>query len=206
MAATTDPKKISQDEIKDRALSLKIDPAALIAVMQVECKESGFQADGQPVILFERHVFRQRLFTNHQAAMAEKAMKERPDLCNTTTGGYGLFSIQHQRLADAVKYHRQSALESASWGLGQIMGYHWQGLGYQSCQDFVNAMYQSESAQLDAMCRFISKNGLVPHLKSENWADFARRYNGPAYLRNRYDSKLKAAFDEAKIKIQKLDK
>lgn len=203
--ASSAQKKISFDEIKKQASALGVDPAALIAVMQVECKTSGFQKDGQPVVLFERHVFLQRLIANNETAIANRAMQERSDLCNPKSGGYGLFSEQHKRLADAAKYHRQSALESASWGIGQVMGYHWKDLSYQSCQDFINAMYQGESGQFDAMCRFIRNNGLVPYLKSENWAGFARRYNGFDYQKNSYDTKLKAAFDEAKIKIQKLD-
>ena len=192
-------KKITLDQIKVAAKSINVPTAALQAVMQVECKGSGFNADGTPVILFERHVFRQRLIANGKATIAEKAMKERPDLCNTSTGGYGLFSAQHRRLNAAAQYDRASALESASWGLGQVMGYHWKSLGYESLQAFINAMYKDEASQLDAMCRYIRVNKLDVALRKLNWATFAKGYNGVGYKANQYDAKLSAAYKKALV-------
>ena len=134
-------KKLTEAQIQAQAIGLGIEVAALKAVIEVECKGSGFNVDGTPVILFERHVFRQRLIANGKAATADKAMRERPDLCNKTMGNYGLYSAQHGRLSAAAQYHRESALESASWGIGQVMGYHWKALGYPTLQNFINAMY-----------------------------------------------------------------
>ena len=77
------------------------------------------------------------------------------------------------------------------------MGFHWKLLGYASVQEFVNAMYHSEGAQLDAFVRFIKADaGLHRALRSKDWADFARRYNGPAYAKNQYDVKLAEAYKE----------
>ncbi|MFW2064057.1 N-acetylmuramidase family protein [Acinetobacter ursingii] len=187
-------KKITLQQISEAAKSINVPTAALQAVMKVEAKGSGFNYDGTPVILFERHVFRQRLIENGKASIADKAMRQRPDLCAKTMGGYGLYSEQHGRLNAASQYDRTSALESASWGLGQIMGYHWSALGYPSLQAFINAMYKDEASQLDAMCRFIKKNGLDVHLRNLNWAAFAKGYNGSGYKANSYDTKLAAAY------------
>ncbi|MHA3052545.1 N-acetylmuramidase family protein [Acinetobacter sp. ANC 4640] len=189
-------KKITLQQINDAAKSINVPVAALRAVMQVECKSSGFNADGTPVILFERHVFRQRLIANHDGNTfcADEIMKVRPDLCNTSVGGYGLSSAQHGRLNAAAKYDRTSALESASWGLGQVMGYHWNALGYDSIQAFINAMYADEAGQLNAMCKFIKTNGLDLYLRKLDWAGFAFRYNGSGYKTNQYDTKLAAAY------------
>lgn len=187
-------KKITLAQIEAAAKSINVPVPALRAVMQVECRGSGFNSDGSPVILFERHVFRQRLIANGKAGMAIQAERERPDLCSTATGAYGLPSAQHGRLNAACMYDRASALESASWGLGQVMGYHWSSLGYASLQAFINAMYRDEASQLDAMCRFIKTNRLDDELRRLDWAGFARGYNGPAYKKNRYDEKLAAAY------------
>ena len=35
---------------------------------------------------------------------------------------------------------------------------------------------------------------MLPALQNKNWAEFARRYNGPAYAQNRYDEKLAEAY------------
>lgn len=121
-------------------------------------------------------------------------MKARPDLCNTSAGGYGLLSAQHGRLNAASQYDRTSALESASWGLGQVMGYHWKDLGYASIQAFINAMYKDEASQLEAMCKFIKTNGLDQYLRKLDWAGFAFRYNGSGYKSNQYDTKLAAVY------------
>lgn len=183
-------KKLTDQQIKDQAKALDVEVATLRAVIEVECKGSGFNADNTPVILFERHVMRQRLIANGKANIAQTMMIKRPDLCNTSAGNYGLYSAQHGRLNAAAQYDRTSALESASWGIGQVMGYHWKSLGYTSIQAFVNAMYKDEASQLDAMCRFIKINNLVNALKNKDWKAFARGYNGSAYAKNSYDVKL----------------
>ncbi len=188
-------KKLTTQQIEAQAKTLSVSAPALRAVIEVECKGSGFNADGTPVILFERHVFRKQLIANSKAAIAGVAVRERPDLCNMTPGGYGLYSAQHGRLnVAASKYDRDSALESASWGIGQVMGYHWYQLGYGSLQAFINAMYRDEASQLDAMCRYIKVNNLVKALQNKDWKAFARGYNGAAYAKNSYDVKLAAAY------------
>jgi hypothetical protein len=187
-------KKLTEDQIQSQAKALGIEAAALKAVIEVECKGSGFNADNTPVILFERHVMRQRLIANDQSKIADQMMIKRPDLCSKSTGGYGLYSAQHGRLNAAAQYHRASALESASWGIGQVMGCHWKALGYESLQSFINAMYKDEASQLDVMCRYIKVNGLVNALKNKDWKAFARGYNGSGYAKNNYDVKLANAY------------
>ncbi|WP_426772988.1 N-acetylmuramidase domain-containing protein, partial [Pseudomonas aeruginosa] len=36
-------------------------------------------------------------------------------------------------------------------------------------------------------------------LKSKDWAEFARRYNGPDYKKNNYDVKLAEAYQSFKL-------
>ena len=187
-------KKLTEAQIAAQAKALGIEVAALRAVIEVECKGSGFNEDGTPVILFERHVMRQRLIANKRDIDLSLISAERPDLCSKSTGAYGLYSAQHGRLNAAAQYHRDSALESASWGLGQVMGYHWKALEYPSLQAFINAMCKDEASQLDAMCRYIKVNNLVNALKNKDWKAFARGYNGAAYAKNSYDVKLGNAY------------
>lgn len=187
-------KKLTIEQIQQQAEKLGIETAALQAIHEVECRGSGFNPDNTPVILFERHVMRQRLIVNKRDFDLRMMLIERPDLCNKSSGAYGLYSAQHGRLAAAAEYHRESALESCSWGIGQVMGYHWQSLGYTSLQAFINAMYKDEASQLDAMCRYITVNNLVNALKSKDWKAFALGYNGKAYARNNYDIKLANAY------------
>ena len=85
------------------------------------------------------------------------------------------------------------AYESASWGLGQVMGFHWKALGYDSVYDFVALMRRSEDDQLEAMARYIERFGLVEPLRRADWPEFARRYNGKNYKENNYDKRLQDA-------------
>ncbi|MEF9957976.1 MAG: N-acetylmuramidase family protein [Acinetobacter sp.] len=187
-------KQLTIEQIQQQAEELGIAPATLQAIHEVECRGSGFNPDNTPVILFERHVMRERLIANKFFSVAEKMEIKRPDLCNKSSGAYGLYSAQHGRLAVAAEYHREIALESCSWGIGQVMGYHWKSLNYPSLQAFINEMYKNEASQLEAMCRYIKVNNLVNALKNNDWKAFALGYNGKAYAKNKYDIKLANAY------------
>jgi peptidoglycan hydrolase-like protein with peptidoglycan-binding domain len=74
------------------------------------------------------------------------------------------------------------------------MGFNWKPLGYPSLQSFINAMFRSEADHLDAFVRYVEANGLAGYLRKRQWAEFAKRYNGPAYKKNKYDLNLAAAY------------
>ena len=187
-------KKLTLIEIEERARHYGIKVAALRAVIEVECKASGFNDDGTPVILYERHKFYEGLRAIGWITKSSEWYAAYPDLCNPNSGGYGKYSEQHLKLARASKLNREVALESCSWGVGQVMGYHWKALGYTTLQQFINCMYKSEYEQLDAMCRYIKHNGLIKYINANDWVGFALRYNGKAYKKNNYDVKLRDAY------------
>ncbi len=99
------------------------------------------------------------------------------------------------RLASAWQLDASCALASASWGLFQVMGYHWELLGYSSVQEFTDAMRLTEAAHLEAFVRFVQADPmLLRALRAKQWATFTRLYNGAAYKENLYDVKLARAF------------
>ncbi|MEX5545248.1 N-acetylmuramidase family protein [Pseudomonas pergaminensis] len=178
--------------------------ASIFAVNEVESKGKGFLDNGKPVILFERHImYRQLAKARHPGddpaelkRHADQLAVANPALVNPKSGGYSGGTAEHQRLAMARLIDDTSALESASWGAFQIMGFHWQRLGYASVQAFVAAMSAGESQQFDAFTRFIETDpALHKALKARKWAEFAKLYNGPDYLRNLYDTKLERAYE-----------
>lgn len=169
---------------------LRCDVAAIRAVCQVEAPGGGFLADGRPRILFERHQFSKRTTGRWDAS--------NPDISNRQRGGYLGGAAEHDRLARAAALDRDAALQSASWGRFQIMGFNHEACGFDTLQAFINAMYRSEGDQLDAFVGFIQSEGLADELRDRRWTDFARRYNGPDFAANRYDTKLAAAYAAAK--------
>lgn len=186
------------------AKRLSVDLATVYAVNEVESAGAGFLANGKPKILFERHVMHARLCLvrgegDDSAALiarADKLAALQPNLVNRAPGGYAGGTAEHQRLANARFIDTLAANESASWGAFQIMGYHATSLGYASVDEFIALMHQDENQQFEAFVRFIEKDAaLLKALKSKKWAEFARRYNGPAYARNLYDVKLEHAYE-----------
>ena len=187
-------KMLTEQQIKDAAKKLGVEYAALKAVIEVEARSSGFFSTGEPAILFERHKFWEQLGDIRWFTMRLKIMALHPRVCNKYSGGYGRYSEQHAKLAIAASYNRDIALQSASWGIGQVMGYHWESLGYPSLQSFINDMYHSEERQLEAMMRYIKVNNLVDELQRHDWTGFAKGYNGKGYAKNNYDEKLRQSY------------
>lgn len=176
------------------ATRLDVELAAIKAVNEVESRGAGFFAPGKAAILYERHIMRRRLLLIDGDRVAHLE-RDYPALVNSRPGGYAGGLAEYPRLARAKMIERDAAIESTSWGLFQIMGFHWSALGYPSATDFEQAMQTSEANQLEAFIRFIEADpALHKALKTRKWATFARIYNGPAYARNLYDTKLARAY------------
>ncbi|MFL9888965.1 N-acetylmuramidase family protein [Paraburkholderia agricolaris] len=188
-----DPKHLSIADLVAAADKLGVPLASVRAVNEVESTGSGFLLDGRPKILFERHIFWKRL----QARGIDPALiaAKYPNICSQTRGGYMGNAAEYTRLATAELIDPVAAYESASWGAFQVMGYHWQRLGYSCVDEFVARMENSEADQLDAFVRYVAADaGLLAALKARKWAVFAKGYNGPDYASNLYDAKLAQAW------------
>lgn len=191
----TDPKRIGQADFERAAEQLGVSVAAVAAVAEVESAGRGFLADGRPVILYERHIF-YRQAKAQSDVIADMWASEYPSICSRKRGGYIGGAAEHYRLSIARQLDSVSAQEACSWGMFQIMGFHWQALGYGSISEFVENMSQDEGAQLDVLVAFIQADKrLHQAMKSRKWATFAHIYNGPAYKANLYDVKLARTYD-----------
>jgi hypothetical protein len=166
--------------------TLNVKLPQLLAVVTVETSGCGCFADRRPAILFERHIFSKQTGGRFDA--------QHPDISNRSPGGYSHGAAEYNRLAKAVQLDRMSALKSASWGLGQVMGFNFDKAGYDSVEKMVQKNMQSEDEQLMAMAKFLKASSLDRSLAAQDWTSFARGYNGPDFARNLYDAKLAAAF------------
>lgn len=177
---------LSSQTLRFSCAQLDCSEAALWAVLTVETRGSGFLPDGRLQILFERHVFH-RLSGGRFDVQA-------PDLSNSKAGGYGAGGAsQYDRLARAMALDTDAALASASWGLGQIMGFNAQKVGFVDAAQMVEAFVDGEDAQLIAMAAFVSEAKLASALGVGDWTSFARGYNGAGFAKNGYDKKLSLA-------------
>jgi hypothetical protein len=184
------PKKLSDADYAKVASDLGCEAAALKAVKTVEAAGNGFLSDGRPTILFEAHIFGKR--TAYKFSKAHpKISTNKWDRSLYGAGG----SNQYNRLAEAILLDRKAALESASWGLFQIMGFNYAAAGFTDVESYVRAMCQSELEHLRAFAGFVKANKTMhAALKKKDWTTFARLYNGPAFETNKYNSKLADAY------------
>jgi hypothetical protein len=180
-------KTISNEAWEKAARDLGVEVAAVKAVAAVESRNSGFLADGRPVILFERHIF-------HKLTGG----KYRSDVSNPKSGGYLGGPKEYERLDRALDLDPKAAMMSASWGKFQIMGFNHKLAGYRSIEEFVSAMETSEDAQLGAFVKFLINTHLYAPLRRKDWAAFAKGYNGPAYAKNNYDTKMAKEYQRIK--------
>lgn len=190
-----DPRLLSQEDLVYAANVLEVELAVVMALSHVESRGNGFLACGKPVILFERHVFNRRL--KHHGVNTDPYLVSHPEVVNTRMGGYKGGISEYTRLEQAMGIHKEAALESASWGSYQIMGFHWSRLGYKSIDEFVGKMYLSEREHLEALVRFIrNEPRLHKAMQSKSWSVIARLYNGPAYANHTppYDVRLQEAY------------
>ena len=178
---------LSSDGLAQVSANLGVYAAEIWTVLAVETSGCGYLPDCRPQILFERHIFHRLTGGQYDDG----------DISDPTPGGYGPRGApQYDRLARAISKDRTAALQSASWGIGQIMGMNYARAGFQNVEDMVAAMSDSEDRQLAAMGAFLTKTGLASSLQAHDWASFARGYNGPNYAINRYDIRLNSEYQK----------
>ena len=201
-------KKITESEIKEVAAANGVEYAVLRSIIDVEARGSGFLPDGTPTILFERHKFYEELGKINFYTVRKRMQQLKPELCHryvTPRGGYGKGSEQPQRMDDAINliYEvapdadaetyaavRECGLKAASWGLSQILASNYAQAGFDTVQDFINAMYESEKAQLEATVNLMISWGLLEAMRDKDWHTIAKRWNGRAYAKHGYHTKL----------------
>ncbi|MER9079969.1 N-acetylmuramidase family protein [Mesorhizobium sp. M0895] len=158
------------------------------AFLDVETLGHGFDAAGRPVILFEPHVF----YRNLSGAARAKAVAA--GLAYSKWGEKPYPKDSYPRLKAACAIDETAALKSASWGLGQVLGENFKAAGYETVQDMVADMMVDEELQLAAAVNFIKFHKLDIALRKHDWAAFAKGYNGAAYRKNSYDTRLADAY------------
>lgn len=188
-------KYVSENDVNRAARALGTDKASVWTVVEVEANGDGFLPSGDCVILFERHIFYRRLALKMSKQALESLATARPDLVNPKPGGYAGKQGEWKRLEAAIAIDRDAALNSASWGMFQIMGFNCKFAGWATVEQFVTDMRASEGKQLDAFVGFVNANPAIKRaLQEKRWADFAKGYNGPNYKINNYDTKLANAY------------
>lgn len=188
------PSKMEK-KIIDLAKAVKpIDPAALLSFIEVETGGRGFdQATGKIIIQFEPVWFKRK------APFAP-------------SGKWSLNKVERQAAEwaafnDAFAKNPDAAMQATSIGLGQIMGFHYKRLGYDSVGSMWDDAKTGIEAQFDQILKFITTDpSLCIAITRNDWDKVATIYNGKNYKelarkipREPYNISLEKAYHKYQI-------
>lgn len=198
--------------LKEQAAKLGAKPADLAAVLYVESSGRGFGNDGRTIIRFENHIFdgkwgkkNKDAFATHFRYSTDKRWEGhewRKGEADEWQKFHGNQDREWAVLEFAKTLDESAALQSASFGAAQIMGFNHKAVGYDSAADMVKAFDSGIKPQLDACIAFIEAHpACADGLKAGDYVKFARGYNG-AGKEEAYAKSIRAAA-EAYAKVAK---
>ena len=176
---------LSASDLAAALATLGVDAATAWSILTVESGKAGYLPDRRPQILFERAVFSKQTGGAYD--------ESNPGISASTWGGYSGGAAEYTRLAEAYALNNDAALQSASWGLGQIMGFNFKNAGYANAEALVADACGSEAAQLTQFINFLTNTGIVNYLQAQDWNNVARLYNGPGQVA-KYSALLSSAY------------
>lgn len=180
----------SDEEYQSASSELSIPVERIKAVAEVESSGENFwniNGVNKPAVRHEAHwfgKFTKYIYNNSHPEISSSSWN--PQLAAGTRLGAWK---QHE---EALALDANAAYKSASWGPFQLMGFHWDSLGYDSPKAMVDAMYTTKG-QLESFVKFIKVNPTIWRaLQTEDYETFELHYNGGGYG-GAYASKIRAA-------------
>lgn len=203
--------RIALEELKDRD-KIELSLPVIKAIVTVESAGRGHLKDGRAKILFEGHKLWQWL--EKEKMDPNLLVKGNEDILyqKWTRIHYKGGTKEYDRLEKAKKLNPKAAVYSASWGLFQILGenltHFIKGRGYKDHEEFEAKQHESEYYHFLDFLEFIKTKKirgrpLIDFVSEQNngtydWESFAFGYNGSGYKVNKYDVKMKAAYEKFK--------
>lgn len=198
----------SADLIPSLAKRHKIEPAVVDAIITVE-GGLAFDPDQRLALLPERFKLYQDLARRADAKSAKVAVSLGLAATSPNYKALGDYNKNASATGElrwdwwksvADMFGPEYACRNASWGIGQIMGFNHNLLGYPNARTMVVAFADDEDEQIRAMFGYFEETNMMPALKTRNWRAIARAYNGAGYERNGYHEKLAAAYAASSFK------
>lgn len=188
-------KPLDPTDVASVAKSIGVDPKAFKAIVTVEAQGKPFDAKHRVIALYEPHI---------AYRMADPDVRRelvRAGLAYAKWGTRRYPKTMEERFAQIDKVSEigtpELAADATSWGMGQIMGFNAQSAGYLNAVDMVKAFAADAENQVAAMGAFtLNNHALLRALIRLDWATVAELWNGAAYRKNHYDTKLASAYKE----------
>ncbi len=171
---------------------LGIDPAAGVAVFQVESSGRGFGGDGRLIIRFENHIFHRRWgkknpqsFDAHFRFEPKKSWRGHRFRA-AADGDWQSFHGDQDREWEVLEFARQldeeAALSSISMGAPQIMGFNHTAIGYGGAGEMFERFQTDVRYHVFGFFDFLKGPGatspMLEALRGRRFEDFASSYNG----------------------------
>lgn len=187
---------ITEEQFRIVAKKLNCDVACIKAIREVEAPRGPFDELGRLTILFEPYTFYKEL---RKRGIDVKKYLNNPKYKSIIVDSYSLvkygkYSEQYSKLELAKSINEEAALMSCSYGSFQVMGFNFKECGFKTVRELIAYLQESEFNHLEAFEDYIKNVFLDDELRNKDWLNFALQYNGPSYWKNKYDSKLAAAF------------
>ncbi|WP_020408283.1 N-acetylmuramidase domain-containing protein [Hahella ganghwensis] len=184
----------------------QFDVACSVAVLCVESSGNGFDSenDQRMVIRFENHKFwkywgrtdpeqfRQHFTYDSDQVWKGHKWRQSPD--SPWQSFHGIQRSEWEVLDFARSIDNTAALLSISMGAPQIMGFNYEGIGFQSVQEMFKAFSEGIGAQITGMFEFMSP-AMIRFLQQRDFTGFAGLYNGSGQkevygrrIKNHYDA------------------
>ena len=189
--------RLQSGDVGRAAKRIGIETAVLLSFLEVEAAGRGFDNQNRVKMLFEPHIF----WRNLKGPLRQKAVEMGLAYQRWKPGSYPRDS--YPRLEAAISLDAKAAYLSASYGLGQIMGFNYKDAGHLSVLEFVKSAQHSECRQLIQLVTLMKSWGMASMLKPgkdytnpDNWRSAAKRYNGSGYAKHGYHIKLAKAYEK----------
>lgn len=174
-------KNLTPKEIESLSIEFGVPVSRIQAIKEVESGGKGFdETTGKIIIQFEPVWFK----------------RKSP---YTPSGKWSLNKVERQAkeweaFNDAFAKNPNAAMEATSIGIMQVMGFHWELLGFKSVGEMWDYAKASEYNQMRLSLLFIKSNKkMFNALVNGVWKVVAYYYNGEDYWKLLYDVKLAKA-------------
>ncbi|KXI30224.1 N-acetylmuramidase domain-containing protein [Paraglaciecola hydrolytica] len=175
--------------LQDLSDKKQLDVACALAVLCVESSGKGFEQNNSDkmIIRFENHKFwtfwgknnaqqfRQHFQYNNDKVWTEHQWRSEP--LGEWQSFHGNQSAEWQVFEFACQLDSKAAMLSISMGAPQIMGFHFERIGYQSVEEMFKAFSTSIQGQINGLFDFFSPT-MLRYLQEMAFTDFAGMYNG----------------------------
>lgn len=175
--------------LTDLSNKKQIDVACALAVLCVESSGKGFEQNNSDrmIIRFENHKFwkfwgkhNPQQYRQHFRYSTDKVWRGhewRREPSGEWLTFHGLQVNEWQVFEFARQLDENAAILSISMGAPQIMGFHYERIGYQSVVEMFAAFAGSIQGQVNGLFDFFSPR-MLQYLKDLAFEDFAGMYNG----------------------------